>query len=378
MKKLSIVLCGLRFGGAFVPIYRDHPDVASLGIFDPDRDQQQQVAKHFGISRTYQSFEDVLNDDTVDAVHLVTPIPDHEMHTIKVLESGKHCACTVPMAVTLEGLQRIIDACKSTGKKYMMMETTAYTRQYMMTKAMLDSGELGRVQFLRGSHYQDMENWPDYWLGLPPMHYATHAIAPMVLLANSPIEKVTCYGSGTMREALSAPYQNPFPVESALFRFQNGLAGEATRTLFETARTYLEGMYCYGSKASVEWGFADDDDPIVTRMQSAEVRGYQTLSETVAPPRYYKMLPESIQRYTVAADGYDETRPEDSLNDGAASGHHGSHPHLVHEFVRSIIEDRRPAIDERLGANITAAGICAHLSAMANGQPMDVPTFESR
>ena len=376
MQRLSIVLCGLRFGGAFVPIYRDHPDVTDIGICDPDAKLLGEVAQHFGIARTYASLDEVLRDDTVDAVHLITPIPLHEEQTVRVLRSGKHCACTVPMALTLAGIQRIIDACRETGKKYMMMETTAYTRQFMLVQRMLAEGELGRIQFMRGCHYQDMENWPDYWQGLPPMHYATHAIAPMVLLSGARVNRVVCFGSGEMREALRTQYGNPYPVESALIGFTNGLKGEATRSLFETARVYLEGMYVYGSKASFEWGFADGDSPIITRLHPSSERGFHTPYETVPAPACYQMLPQAIRRYTVSSEGYDETRPENSLNEGAAGGHHGSHPHLVHAFVRSVVEDERPEIDAYLGANITATGICAHLSAMDDGKEYAVPTYD--
>jgi hypothetical protein len=72
---------------------------------------------------------------------------------------------------------------------------------------------------------------------------------------------------------------------------------------------------------------------------------------------------------------YDPLNPQESLKKGAGAGHHGSHPHLVNEFVMSIIEDRRPYIDEVLGGNITAAGICAHESAMRGGEFVTVPEF---
>jgi len=376
MKKINVVLCGMRFGAAFVPIYRDHPDVESVGICDTNPEVLRKVAEAHGIERTYLKFEDVLKDESVDAVHLVTPIPLHEEQAVKVLESGKHCACTVPMAITLEGLRRITRAQRASGKNYMMMETTLYTRQFMMIQEMIEKGELGRIQFLRGCHYQDMENWPDYWMGLPPMFYGTHAIAPMIALSGSRAGRVMCFGSGTMREELHEQYGNPFPIESALFAFDNGLKGEATRSLFETARVYLEGAYVYGSKASVEWGFADSDDPIITRLEPKENRGFATPRETVTPPAYYKMLPESIQKYTVSSSAYDETNPQESLTKGAAGGHHGSHPHLVHEFVRSIVEGRKPWIDEVMGANITAAGLCAHQSAMEDGREIVIPTFD--
>ncbi|HEY3290216.1 MAG TPA: gfo/Idh/MocA family oxidoreductase, partial [Anaerolineae bacterium] len=57
-------------------------------------------------------------------------------------------------------------------------------------------------------------------------------------------------------------------------------------------------------------------------------------------------------------------------------GHHGSHPHLVHEFISSIVERRKPLIDAVTAANWTAAGICAHESAMQGGAEITVPSFE--
>ena len=75
------------------------------------------------------------------------------------------------------------------------------------------------------------------------MYYGTHAIGPMVALSGSRIKRVNCYGSGTMDPGLSKLYGNPYPVESALFEFENGMKGEATRSLFETARAYQEGLF---------------------------------------------------------------------------------------------------------------------------------------
>lgn len=113
-------------------------------------------------------FEEVLADKNLDAVHLVTPIPLHAEQTIQVLEAGKHCACTVPMATSLEDIKRITEAVRKSGKNYMMMETTLYSYQFFYVKQMIESGELGKIQFMRGSHYQDLQLGQDYWMGLPP------------------------------------------------------------------------------------------------------------------------------------------------------------------------------------------------------------------
>lgn len=373
--KLKVVLIGLGFGGSFVPIWREHPDVYKFGIADLKPESTAYYAKEYPDIEVYKSIDDVLADKEVDAVHLVTPIPDHAKQVVRVLDSGKHCACTVPMATSLQEIRDIFAAVRRSGKKYMMMETTLYTYQYLYVKNMLDSGELGDIQLLRGSHYQDMEFWPEYWNGLPPFWYGTHAIAPMIGLSGSRIERVSCLGSGKMRKELMTRYGNPFPAETAHFQFANGLAAEATRTLFETARKYKEGLSVYGSKKSFEWGFCDNDDPIVTHFEGETTgRGKPTVHETVTVPNHPDSLPEVLRKFTVPTE-YDATNPQKSKMLNSCAGHHGSHAYLIHEFVRSIIEDRKPYIDEELAANITAAGICAHESALRNGEWITIPKF---
>ncbi|MDR2568979.1 MAG: Gfo/Idh/MocA family oxidoreductase [Oscillospiraceae bacterium] len=371
--KINIVVVGLGFGSSFVNIFQKHPNVGTVGIFDTDKELMNKIAHDLKSVKTYERFEDILKDDEIDAVHLVSPIFLHEEQSIAVLKANKHCACTVPMATSLDGIRRITEAKRSLGKNYMMMETTLYTYQFFYIQEMLKKGEFGRIQFMRGSHYQDMSGWPDYWMGLPPMYYGTHAIGPMVALSGSRISRVVCLGSGTMDSSLHTQYGNPFPVESALFSFENGMKGEATRTLFETVREYQEGLFIYGSEANFEWGFRDNDAPYVTRFSTdVNERGKSTIPSQIKMPNYAALLPEPLQTYTLRDGDFDPLNPQLK---GKGGGHHGSHPHLVHEFVMSIVEGRKPWIDEIMGGNITAAGICAHESAMKDGTPVIVPLF---
>jgi predicted dehydrogenase len=382
MKQISVALVGLGFGGAFAPIFFRHPDVSHFAIFDPNQDLAEKVSKNLGGVKTYRGFEDILKDPSVDAVHLVSPIPLHVSQTLAVLNAGKHCACTVPMATSIRDIEVIQEAVVKTGKNYCMMETAAYTTNFLKAKEMLDNGEFGRLQFLRGAHYQDMEYWPDYWKGLPPMWYGTHAITPLVLLAGSPIVRVRGLGSGTMRKELHAQYGNPFPIETMQIEFANGLKGEVTRSLFETAHDYTEQFSVYGSKKSFEWQQLEHEDPVVRTLKSGPnyddngipQRGIRAILERIDPGNYYERLPEPIQRFTTRSGEFDENNPQ-VLSDKEAGGHGGSHPHLVHEFVRSVIEGRKFPINERNGGNVVAAGILAHESAMKDGAVLDVPVF---
>lgn len=379
---LRVAVAGMHFGGAFVPIYVHHPDVEYVGIVDPDREVLDRVGVRFDIARRHADLEEVIRCDDYDAVHLVTPIPLHASQTIAVLNSNKHCACTVPMATSLDDIHAILAAQRKSCRNYMMMETAVYTRQFLYAQALVKSGRLGRIQFLRGAHYQDMENWPSYWRGLPPMWYATHAVSPCLAIADAKATKVHAFGSGVMREPLHSQYDNPFPVETAIFELdQPALAMEISRSLFQTARGYTESFCIYGESVTVEWPQMEPAcDVVVFSMPSwnssvSTRRGLPVSTERVVPPDRQDLLPPEIARFTLLGK-YDDTNPQKAFDTGG--GHYGSHPHLVHEFVRSIIEGRKPRIDEITAANWTAAGICAHESAMQNGQGIDIPSFNEK
>ena len=373
--KLHIAIVGLGFGAEFVPIYLHHPDVARVTICDPLAARLKEIGDKFEITSRCGSLAEIIATKDIDAVHLVSPIPLHAEQAIAVLEAGKHCACTVPMATRLEDLRAIIAAGRKAQKNYMMMETAVYTREFLFVKGLAERGELGRIQFLRGAHYQDMENWPPYWLGLPPMHYATHAISPLLALARERATVVHCFGSGQMRPELHRQYGNPYPIETAIFQIgQGSLAAEVTRSLFHTARAYTESFNVYGEDMTFEWQQIEEEDPVLFKMAAlSPKRGRPISIEHVQAPDRADLLPPQIGRFT-RRGAYDDKNPHLSFLQGG--GHGGSHPHLVHEFVRSIIEQRRPAIDAVTAANWTAAGICAHESAMHRGQEVIIPAFD--
>ncbi|MFA7335078.1 MAG: Gfo/Idh/MocA family oxidoreductase [Kiritimatiellia bacterium] len=369
--KIRVAVVGMRFGAEFAPIYAVHPDVHSVAVCDADPGRLEKMADKFGIGRRFKDLDEILRSDEIDAVHLVTGIPDHARQTVAVLKSGKHCACTVPMATTIADLKAIVAAQRESGRNYMMMETAVYTRQFFYAKELAENGEFGRIQFLRGAHYQDMEGWPPYWSGLPPMWYATHAVSPLLALTGARAAKVHCFGSGEMRDEMREKYGNPWPVETAIFQLDKpGLCAEVTRSLFHTARPYMESFAVYGENACYEWQM-ENEPPRLFRMSPVTPGLPRTQTEeSPEPPDRADLLPPDVGRFT---QRFVYGKGERHLSFEQGGGHHGSHPHLVHEFVRSVIERRQPWIDAVTAANWTAAGICAHESAMQGGREVEIP-----
>ena len=93
--------------------------------------------------------------------------------------------------------------------------------------------------------------------------------------------------------------------------------------------------------------------------------------ERFTAPDTAERLPREIQKYTLRSAIVDPDQP--SFIQG--SGHGGSHPHLCHEFVRAVVEERQPYMDAVRSANYTAAGICAQESAFQDGEEVKIPDF---
>jgi predicted dehydrogenase len=368
--KINIAIVGLGFGAEFIPIYQRHPNANLHSICQRTEDKLNAIGDAFGVEKRYTSLDDLLEDSEVDAVHINTPIPDHASQSVKALKAGKHVACTVPMATSVEECQEIVSISRETGKKYMMMETVVYSREFLFVKELYEKGELGKIQFLQASHQQDMDGWPDYWPGLPPMHYATHCVGPCLALTNAMADYVSCFGSGTIREELIPEYNSPFAVETTHIKFKDSdLSARIYRSLFDTARQYRESFDVYGTQKAYEWPLIEGEDPVIHTAKKPEPE----IPEKVRVPDYAHLLPEPIQMFTTK--GVYDLDEQQHLSFTQGAGHGGSHPHLAHEFVMSLIEDRDPFPNAAQSANWTSVGILAHESALKGGEIVKLPDF---
>lgn len=370
-KKYNVAIVGLGFGAEFIPIYKKHPLANMYAVCQRNVEKMVKIADAFGIEKRYENYEDVLKDPNVDFVHINTPIPDHGKMSIQALKAGKHVACTVPMATTLEECRQIVELVKQTGLRYMMMETVVYSREYLYMKDLRDKGELGKLQFMQASHQQDMDGWPGYWPGLPPMFYATHCVGPMVGLAEADAEYVSCFGSGTIRADMIPIYNSPFAIETAHIKFRNSdLSARIIRSLFDVARQYRESIDVYGLKKAVEWPLIEGEDLVVHTAKKPEPE----IAERVKCPDFAHLLPKEIQGFTQHGV-YGEDAGETHLSFVQGGGHGGSHPHLANEFVQALAQNRQPFPNAAQSANITCVGILAHESALKGGELIRLPDW---
>src|SRR5215213_11279416 len=159
---------------------------------------------------------------------------------------------------------------------------------------------------------------------------------------------------------------NSFAVESCHIKIADSdVAAHIWRFLYDTARQYRESFDVYGSKKSFEWALVEGEKHM---MHTAKLPEPEIPSQ-VDVPDFAHLLPEEIRPFTRSIVDADH------LSFLQGSGHGGSHPHLVSEFIRSIVEKRAPMPDAVTSANWTLTGICAHQSAMKGGERVAIPQF---
>jgi predicted dehydrogenase len=365
-KPVNVAMVGLGFGAEFLPIYQAHPNAHVAAICRRNEVELNKVGDALGIEKRYTEFADVLADPSVDFVHINSPIDDHAWMSMEALKAGKHVMCTVPMATTIEECDQICNLVAETGLKYMMAETVVYSREYLYIKDLYDRGELGKIQYMKASHPQDMDGWPSYWEEMIPMHYATHVVSPILGLVDGKAEYVSCFGSGTVRDDIREKSGSPFAVESCHIKIADSdVSAQIWRFLYDTARQYRESFDVYGTKKSFEWTLVEGDEHVLHTAKKAE----HEIPERVSVPDFAHLLPAEIQKFTQTIEDADH------LSFVQGGGHGGSHPHLVNEFVSALLENRDPMPNAVTSANWTCVGICAHESAMQGGQVVQLPAF---
>lgn len=148
------------------------------------------LEKHPGIA-AYADFDQMLRDDSCDAVIIATPMQDHGWQSVAALKAGKHVLSEVTACVTHDEAMALIQAVRRTGLTYMMAENYTYMRPHMMVLNMVNKGVFGDLAYAEGMYLHDCRSLmfnPDgtlTWRGrirrdMPTGNgYPTHSLGPV-------------------------------------------------------------------------------------------------------------------------------------------------------------------------------------------------------
>jgi predicted dehydrogenase len=150
--KIGIIGCGGIANGKHLPSLAklDH-QVELVAFCDIIVDKAKSAADKYGMpgARTYENYQDLLQDSSIDVIHVCTPNDSHAEITIAALESGKHVMCEKPMAKTAADARRMVETAKRTGKKLTIGYNNRFRPDSQYLKKVCSDGDLGEIYYAR-------------------------------------------------------------------------------------------------------------------------------------------------------------------------------------------------------------------------------------
>ena len=116
---VGIIGCGGIANNKHMPSLQAIPNVRMVAFCDIIPERAVKAAEKFGTedAKTYTDYKELLKDESIEVVHVLTPNKEHADITVDALYAGKHVMCEKPMAKTAADARRMVEAAKTTGKK---------------------------------------------------------------------------------------------------------------------------------------------------------------------------------------------------------------------------------------------------------------------
>lgn len=203
------------------------PEAQLVAVSDSVEERGKKTGEKYGV-KWYTDFNNLIEDDNIDLVHVCTPSGTHGEVTIAAAKARKHVLVEKPMEITLEKIHKMITACREANVKLGAIFQNRFTDSVSRVKKAIDDGKFGKLvlgnmigKCYRPQEYYDSADWRGTWKwdgGGTLMNQHVHGI-DLLQYFMGPIESVFAYTETLVRN---------IEVEDTAvvsFRFKSGALG---------------------------------------------------------------------------------------------------------------------------------------------------------
>lgn len=152
MKEKNIINWGIIGLGNIAHLFAKELQLVSgaqlVAVASRSKDNAEAFAKTYQCPKAYDSYEGILNDDTIDILYIATPHDSHAELTIKALEKNKHVLCEKPIALRYEDAEKMIAAAVKHNKFFMEAFWTRFNPSFRAAFAKIKQGEIGTIRYI--------------------------------------------------------------------------------------------------------------------------------------------------------------------------------------------------------------------------------------
>lgn len=150
--QIGIIGCGGIANQKHLPALKLYPEMCELVAFcDIVEERAQTAAKEYGAAgaKVYTDYTELLKDEAIDVVHVLTPNVAHCPITVDAFAAGKNVMCEKPMAATAADAQKMMDAWKKSGKLFTIGYQNRFREEVQSLHAACEKDELGEIYFAK-------------------------------------------------------------------------------------------------------------------------------------------------------------------------------------------------------------------------------------
>lgn len=115
-----------------------------VGVYDPEAGRAKNITARFG-GRVFKTLDEVLKDQTIDAVHVLTPPLYHVPLAIKAMQAGKHVLVEKPVSSSVREIRRLQAAAAKYSRVCMPAHNYIYVPSLLRARRLIEERKLGRV-----------------------------------------------------------------------------------------------------------------------------------------------------------------------------------------------------------------------------------------
>jgi predicted dehydrogenase len=250
------------------------------GVLGSSPERGQERADALGVDRAYPSLEALLDDPSIDVVHVTSPNHLHVPQARQILEAGRHVVCEKPLAMAASDSAGLVELAVGSGLINAVNFNIRFYPLHQHVRELVAAGALGDVRFVTGHYFQDwllLEtdwNWrlePDkggslravgdigsHWLDLTTFLTGSQVTAVMADLTTfipqraqprGPVETFSTERSADTVEREMATED----TASILLRFANGARGSVSVSQISAGRKNSLQWEIDGSTSSAAW-----------------------------------------------------------------------------------------------------------------------------
>lgn len=390
---LRFAVIGARRGRTFIRSARslEGRGVELVAICDTRQEMLDEWCDTPGV-KLIREYEQVLNDPSIDAVCIATPVPLHARQAIGALEAGKHVLCEVTAAYTLEEGRELIAATERSGCTYMMAENYCFMEPVLQVQQMVEAGLFGELVYASGSYLHDCRPLFFYddgeltWRGKLRHEqrgnlYPTHSLGPVARwLGINRHDRLVSTATWESRAAAPMHYaQRNVPGGAAYGEDCFWQAGDTVSTQISTEKGALIDL-------RIDWASARPHH--MTRYELQGTRGAFTWPEGLPgqeplvwiegrSPADEKGVAKEWELLSNYREEFQHPLWKAHGEQAGATGHGGSDFFILREFLAAIEERRRPLIDVYDAVTWSSITPLSQQSLANGNRPVPVPDFKA-